>query len=82
MRDLLKMLLRKKLEKRASLLNEKMAKQKSCIQCGHLFQFFNKKWQPIKYIYVAARLEVMSCKITCTFVPIPPPKKKDATGVF
>jgi hypothetical protein len=46
MRDLLKMLLRKKLEKRASLLNEKMAKQKSCIQCGHLFRFFNKKWHP------------------------------------
>jgi DNA-directed RNA polymerase subunit M/transcription elongation factor TFIIS len=27
-------------------LDEKMTTQKSCIQCGHLVRFFNKKWHP------------------------------------
>ena len=42
MRDLLKMLLRKKLKRGASLLNEKMAKQKSCIQVNTFFDFLTK----------------------------------------
>ena len=66
-------------------IDEKMATQKSCIQCGHLFRFFHKKMAPHQIdipIYVPARLKVMSRKIIYIFVPkrkknfSPLPKKK------
>ena len=39
-------------ERAMTRLNEKMTKQKSCIQCGHLSWFFNQKCHSIKQVWI------------------------------